>query len=709
MKSRFRRFSLNVTTFSYDSSPRYSTLTLDKLVEFIKGNRFRTDVAKVWGAKNDDAKNRYKNKLLRVLPSGTFVTHKNSKGAEILPRNQDFSVSSGVVQLDYDGLNHKDIKELREKVNSVKHTVVSFTSCSGSGFRVFARVTPHPLTAEEYKAAYDKVVALYPDRDMLDDSVASCHTPCFISHDPEAFFQEGVAIPVGKWSKVLDHVSSDNGYAEWFKVLAALHYEGSVDGHDYQDIALLWSKKGKSWDEAEFYKTWLSLHDDVENPITGAVILKMASENGLDLNNAELTEADNILPKTSRGLKIALDKIGETVRFNTRSQSLERLVEDEEEESDYPMWKSIEYNTWNSEVCLKIYEKFKTSNKEGNLVPLTFRHTEVFDLLNELPDLKVDPFVEWMNTLPGWDGIERIDTFFIDAVGVKDKPHTRLASRRFWVGLVGSQRAIDNAKYKVDWVPILVGPQGAGKSLLAFLIVPQQERKSMLAQGVVLDSLDAKSFVDQVIGRVVVELAEISGSGRMGLNNLKSLITDVEYTKRLAYRRDPQTIEARHVVIGTANPEEFRLPELSNGRRWKVMEVHVPSPQHVIDYMELNRDQLYAEAYHYYKIGETGRMPEYPDEWEIDNTPHQEESIHMIQEYITAFTYPKIGFSISDATQVLGVRPGQIRRVLLKLGFEQGYHYQNKNNKGKHITTRTWLPPQGWEYSDESEDFGDDI
>ena len=60
-----------------------------------------------------------------------------------------------------------------------------------------------------------------------------------------------------------------------------------------------------------------------------------------------------------------------------------------------------------------------------------------------------------------WDGVKRLDTILTDYLAAEDNAYTRAVARKSLVAAVA--RAVDGG-VKYDYMPILVGPQGVGKS-----------------------------------------------------------------------------------------------------------------------------------------------------------------------------------------------------------------------------------------------------
>ena len=77
--------------------------------------------------------------------------------------------------------------------------------------------------------------------------------------------------------------------------------------------------------------------------------------------------------------------------------------------------------------------------------------------------------MEWLEALPAWDGKERLDTWLVDLCGAQDNPATRWAGAYMFGGPI--TRAYQPG-FKFDVMPVLIGPQGCGKSSLVRACLP---------------------------------------------------------------------------------------------------------------------------------------------------------------------------------------------------------------------------------------------
>ena len=110
---------------------------------------------------------------------------------------------------------------------------------------------------------------------------------------------------------------------------------------------------------------------------------------------------------------------------------------------------------WNDSdnAALKVY----LSNKYGVYSPTKTKDA----VLAVAAERAYHPIKEYLEALPEWDGIKRVETLFIDYFGAADNSYTRSVCRK---SLVAAVARIYHPGTKFDSVPILNGPQGIGKS-----------------------------------------------------------------------------------------------------------------------------------------------------------------------------------------------------------------------------------------------------
>lgn len=198
-----------------------------------------------------------------------------------------------------------------------------------------------------------------------------------------------------------------------------------------------------------------------------------------------------------------------------------------------------------------------------------------------------------------WDGVPRLDTIFIDYLGASDEPYTRVVTRKQMVAAVA--RAMTPG-VKHDEVLILAGPQGAGKSTML----------STLGKGWYSDGLitfEGKEAAELIQGVWISELGELASLNKSVSEIAKQFLSRTEDMYREPFGRRTARYPRRCVFFGTSNKDEF-LRDLTGDRRYwpiTVMET-IPTKQVFTDLPD-EVDQIWAEAYVRWQLGETLHLP----------------------------------------------------------------------------------------------------
>ena len=161
---------------------------------------------------------------------------------------------------------------------------------------------------------------------------------------------------------------------------------------------------------------------------------------------------------------------------------------------------------------------------------------------------------------------------------------------------------------KLDETPILIGPQGIGKSTAIRLCLPP-EYPFWFTDGLHLGA-DPKTRAEAVQGRVIVEASEMTGVTRAELESLKTFLAATDDgAVRFAYDRYTEPRPRRWVMVGTTNAPECLPNDLGGNRRFVPLELKGGSPGKIEPYFDEHREQLWAEAVALYHAGEQAWLP----------------------------------------------------------------------------------------------------
>lgn len=199
-----------------------------------------------------------------------------------------------------------------------------------------------------------------------------------------------------------------------------------------------------------------------------------------------------------------------------------------------------------------------------------------------------------------WDGKPRLDTLFIDTLGVEDDPagYSRAVTRRW---LVGAVKRVYEPGCKFEMVPMLTGEQGIGKSTL----IRRLASPTFFNSG--LRGMKDKDDKIDLLGNWIIELGEITAFKRSTIEDIKQFISDQEDKYSEPYGKLSVPHPRKSVFIGTTNESEF-LKDSTGNRRFFPLEcsserikLDPKNPASLTDDYIL---QVLAEAREAYQAGE---------------------------------------------------------------------------------------------------------
>jgi predicted P-loop ATPase len=189
-----------------------------------------------------------------------------------------------------------------------------------------------------------------------------------------------------------------------------------------------------------------------------------------------------------------------------------------------------------------------------------------------------------------WDGVARLDDWLARYLRAEASPYVSAIGRMF---LIAAVARIFQPGAKCDYVLVLEGSQGAGKSRACECLGAPWFSDSLP------DVTYDKDAAQHLRGKWIVEISELSALGRAESEALKSFISRPVERYRPPYGRE-EVVEPRQCVfIGTTNRSTYLGDDTGARRFWPVRVGTVD-----IAALEIDRDQLFAEAAGAYRAGE---------------------------------------------------------------------------------------------------------
>jgi len=209
---------------------------------------------------------------------------------------------------------------------------------------------------------------------------------------------------------------------------------------------------------------------------------------------------------------------------------------------------------------------------------------------------KYNPITDLLESLPQWDGEDRISTFLSKYLGADD---AELTGELFKLWLLGAIKRAYEPGVKFDYMLVLVGGQGIGKSY--FL---SQLAMNALWYDDNFTMLEGKESVARLRGKWIVEWDELNSSGRKkDLETIKSFITSTYDNYRPPYKEVTEQRARRCVFAGTTNDRSFLSDPTGNRRFLPIYSTLLKSKDELFAKKSFRNEinQLWAQALHIYK------------------------------------------------------------------------------------------------------------
>jgi predicted P-loop ATPase len=198
-----------------------------------------------------------------------------------------------------------------------------------------------------------------------------------------------------------------------------------------------------------------------------------------------------------------------------------------------------------------------------------------------------------------WDGVERLDTLYIDYFGALDTPLNRAMTRKAFTAAVA--RVFDPG-CKWDYVLTVIGSEGLGKSSLL-------AKMGGLWFSDSFTSIDGTKGMEQLQRVWILELGELSVYKKAEVEPMKAFLTKRVDQFRPAYGRKTEIYPRQCVFFATTNENNFLKGDTGNRRFWPLNTGLQSVSKDLKDIDDAERDQLWAEAKYRYDHGEKLYLP----------------------------------------------------------------------------------------------------
>lgn len=247
-----------------------------------------------------------------------------------------------------------------------------------------------------------------------------------------------------------------------------------------------------------------------------------------------------------------------------------------------------------------------------------------------------DPLTGYLDALE-WDGKPRIDHLLADYLGADPSAYNVAVMRVFLLGAV--KRAYEPG-CKFDYMPVLIGGQGEGKSTF-FKYLSCND--AWYDDNFNFKNLDNKAVIESMSGRWILEMGEMDTLKKDAVtaDALKAFITSQSDRYRTPFARRPEDRKRQCVFCGTSNDANF-LKDRTGNRRYLPIDTHKErATKDIFNEAEARPEfiQAIAEAVHDYKQNPNA-LPVLPNHVAADamkaQTEHLEEDpwVQLIDDYL---------------------------------------------------------------------------
>lgn len=284
------------------------------------------------------------------------------------------------------------------------------------------------------------------------------------------------------------------------------------------------------------------------------------------------------------------------------------------------------------------------------------------------------PMLEWIKAQK-WDGEKRIDTWLQRLWGVEDSPYVREVGSKW---LVSACARLADPGVKVDWMLIIIGKQGVGKTSMPDILF-RGNAETLYGEH------NDKDLHLLMHSTLCVGFDELDSFGKRESSNLKAMITRCEDAFRPPYGASVESFKRRFVLYGCGNRYEFLQHDPSGYRRYAVVDVGGTK----LKFADLEDEvgQLWAEAWERYGTGVRF--------YEVENASAEAEKYvvpNLLEEQIRGwiekqrvvkhadtfkdgkllFTMNQLAIGIGlDPTKTQGAGSRDIAAIIRGLGFEK--------------------------------------
>jgi len=247
-------------------------------------------------------------------------------------------------------------------------------------------------------------------------------------------------------------------------------------------------------------------------------------------------------------------------------------------------------------------------------------------------DRHFHPIRDYLDSLPEWDGVKRVEDIFIKYLKADDTEYVRTVTRKTFAAAV-ARVYVPGIKY--DCVTVLDGGQGIGKSTIIKDLVTSEFYSETLS----LTDMEDKAGAEKLQGFWAVEIGELAGMKKADVEKVKAFLSVCDDKYRPSYGRVVESHPRQCIIIATVNGERGYLRDITGNRRFWIIKLHQKKQKQKWDFTPEFRAQFWAEAKEIWKSGEElflrDEMLEEAEKIQ-QSAMEVDERVGMVEEYLNA-------------------------------------------------------------------------
>ena len=298
--------------------------------------------------------------------------------------------------------------------------------------------------------------------------------------------------------------------------------------------------------------------------------------------------------------KLVYDKAG---NLKNTLRNLTLILQNDENLKDIVFNQQLDGMEIKGSVPWKHPSKYWRDADDAQLVSYIDSHYGTFSQRNYqiavtkvADDRSYHPIREYLDALPPWDGIPRVDTLLIDYLGADDNAYVRSVTRKT---LCAAIARVQKPGCKFDSMLVLNGPQGIGKSTLIARLAGEWFSDSLS-----LNDTKDKTAAEKLQGYWILEIGELAGLRKAEVETLRSFLSRQNDIYRASFGKRATPHLRQCVFFGTTNAETGYLRDTTGNRRFWPVKTPGGKDKHSWDLDEHEISQIWAETLEYVKAGE---------------------------------------------------------------------------------------------------------